>query len=161
MNCLRRDYPRELVPVILAPILYQEEQEKEYTSQKMAHEGINNLNKNIVETSIADLILETGYSFTASIEECRSHFAAFGLREISPASVARAVSYMACTHTGLDENSIRHLRNGTSPAWPEQEQVGDKINDGSPSTWNMDTFVQVITYFIFIVFASNNLFICF
>ena len=149
MNCLRRDYPRELVPVILAPILYQEEQAVEYTSQKMAHEGINNLNKNIVETSIADLILETGYSFTASIEECRTRLAAFGVREISPASVARAISYMACTHSGLDENSIRHLRNGTSPAWPEQEQVADKNNDGSPSTWNMDTFVQVLRTYTF------------
>jgi len=140
---LRRDYPRELVPVILAPILYQKEQEIDYTSQKMAHEGITNLTKNIVETSLADLILETGYSFTASVEECRTNFAAFGLREISSASVARAVSFMSCTYTGLDENSLRHLRNGTSPAWPEQEPVGDKNNDETPSTWNMDTFVQV------------------
>lgn len=143
MRCLRRDYPRELVPVILAPILY-EEQGVDYTCHKMAHET-NSLSKNMVETSLADLILETGYSFTSSLEECRANFTAFGFRELSAASVARAVIYMARTHAVLDEHSLRHLRNGTSQSWPEQESSGDKNDEGSPTSWNMEIFIQVFS----------------
>ena len=142
LSCLRRDYPRELVPVILAPILYKE-QGLEYTCHKMAHESSTLTKKNMVESSLADLILETGYSFTSSLEECRTHFTAFGLRDLSAALVARAISYMTRTHTGLDEHSLRHLRNGTSQAWPEQETIGDKSDDGPPTSWNMEIFVQV------------------
>lgn len=143
LNNLRRDYPRDLVPVILAPILYQE-QGLEYTSQKMAHEG-SSLSKNLVEASLADLILETGYVFTSSLEECRSHFAAFGSREMTAASIARAIGFMARTHTGLDEQMLRHLRNGTYPSWtaPEQESPIEKKDDGQPANWNMEVFVQV------------------
>lgn len=141
LNCLRRDYPRDLVPVILAPILYKE-QGLEYICHKMAHEN-NSLTKNMVESSLADLILETGYPFTSSLEECRSYFTTFGLRELSAASVARAISYMARTHTGLDEHSLRHLRNGTSQSWPEQESTGDKNDEGQPTSWNMEIFAQV------------------
>lgn len=146
LTFLRRDYPRELVPVILAPILYQE-QGLEYTALKMAHET-SSLSKNLVETSMADLILETGYTFTSSLEECRTHFAAFSLRDLSAASVSCAVSYMARTHTGLNEQMLRHLRNGTNPAWSEPEVPTEKNEDGQPSSWNMEVFVQVITFLV-------------
>ena len=108
----------------------------------MAHEG-NTLAKNMVENSLADLILETGYQFTASVEECRSHFATFGLRELTPVSAARAISYMARTHTGLDEQTLRSLRSGNAH-WPDQETLAhDQTEDGQPLTWNMDIFLQV------------------
>lgn len=141
LNSLRRDYPRELVPVILAPILYPE-LGLEYTSHKMAHEGAG-LTKTLLENSLADLVLETGYAFTSSAEECRTHFTNFGFRELTPASVARTIGYMARTHTGLDENMLRHLRNGTLPTWTEQEPPADKAEGGQPTTWNMDVFIQV------------------
>jgi CCR4-NOT transcription complex subunit 1 len=141
LSCLRRDYPRELVPVILAPILYKE-QGVDYTCHKMAHET-NSLTKNMVETSLADLIIETGYPFTSSLEECRTNIATFGFRELSATSVARAITYMARTHTGLDEHSLRHLRNGTSQSWPEQESSVEKADEGLPNSWNMEIFVQV------------------
>ena len=139
-SSLRRDYPRELVPVILAPILYQD-QGVESTSIKMAHEG-NSVAKNMVENSLADLILETGYTFTSSIEECRSYFATFDLRELTAASLARAVSYMARTHTGLDEQTLRNLRSGNC-SWSDLEPSGEKTEDGQPLTWNIEIFVQV------------------
>lgn len=142
-NSLRRDYPRELVPVILAPILYQD-QGVESTSIKMAHEG-SSVSKNMVENSLADLILETGYTFTSNIEECRSHFATFDLRELTAASVARAISYMARTHTGLNEQTLRNLRNGNFN-WPDSEPSGENTEDGQPITWNVEIFVQVLTF---------------
>lgn len=141
LSCLRRDYPRELVPVILAPILYKE-QGLEYICHKMAHES-NSLTKNMVESSLASLVRETGYSFTLSLEECRSYFNTFGFRELSAASIARTISVMAQTHTELDEHSLRHLRNGTSQSWPEQESTGEKNDEGQPSSWNMEIFTQV------------------
>lgn len=140
LTSLRRDYPRELVPVVLAPLLYPVSS-IESTSLKMAHEG-NNFKKNMVENSLADLILETGYSFTSAPEECRAHMNAFGLREFSSASVARAIHYMARTHTAIDEQTLRNLRAGIS-SWPEQELAGPKTDDGQPQTWNMEIFVQV------------------
>lgn len=154
LNFLRRDYPRELVPVILAPILYKE-QGLEYICRKMAHESTN-ITKNMAENSLADLILETGYSFTSNLEDCRSQFAEFRLRELSPASVARAISYMTRTHTGLDEHSLRNLRNGTSQAWPEQESTGEKSEEGLPTTWNMEIFVQVLCVVSKLIIFNSN-----
>ena len=68
LSCLRRDYPRELVPVILAPILYKE-QGLEYTCHKMAHESSTLTKKNMVDSSLANLILETRYSLTSNWKE--------------------------------------------------------------------------------------------
>ena len=154
LTSLRRDYPRELVPVVLAPILYQVPG-IESTAIKMAHEG-SGLAKNMGENSLADLILETGYAFTANAEECRNHMNSFGLRELSAASVARALHFMARSHTVLDEQTVRSLRTG-SAGWPDQEMSGEKGDDGQPQSWNVEVFVQVIT--ITVIFIKLFLYI--
>lgn len=135
---LQRIYPRDLVPVVLAPLLYHEESVG-YTTKKMAHES-SSLAKNVSELSLADLIVETGYSFTSSVEECKSHLASFGPRDLAGSSVARAVCSMASTQSGLDEHSLRNVRNGGAPAWPEPDSGGDK---DARTTWNIEVFVKV------------------
>lgn len=114
---LREVYPRELVPVILAPLLYPEES-IEHTAKKMAHEPMA---KNISELSLADLIVETGYQLTNSTEECRSHLSNFG--SLNAPSIARALTCMARTHG--------------APPWPDNEQ------DKNEKTWNVEVFVKV------------------
>lgn len=53
-----------------------------------------------MDGNLADLILEVGYNFTANIEECRTSLMQFGIRDVTPASVARVLAMMARTHTG-------------------------------------------------------------
>ncbi len=57
-----------------------------------------------MEGSLADLILEVGYGCTATMEECRNTLVQFGVREITAASVARVLSMMARTPTGLNDH---------------------------------------------------------
>lgn len=147
LTALRRDYPPDLVPVVLAPILY-DSHGVEATTAKMAQETDASAasNKMAGDNSLADLILETGYAFTAGADECRNHMVSFGLRDLSPAALARALHYMARTHASLDEQTLRNLRAGSS-GWPDHEPTpaaADKLDqDGQNQTWNVEHFVQV------------------
>jgi len=53
--------------------------------------------------------MEMGYNFTSSVEACRSALASLGGRDLSASAVARILSMMARTHTGLDDQVIRLL----------------------------------------------------
>lgn len=54
---------------------------------------------------LSDLILEMGYDFTSSIEHCRNSLVHFGLQELKPSTIARILSAMIKTHTGLTEST--------------------------------------------------------
>lgn len=58
-----------------------------------------------MDGSLADVILEMGYNFTASVEDCRNILVHFGLQELKPSTIARILSTMIKTHTGLKENT--------------------------------------------------------
>lgn len=120
---LRDAYPRDLVPIILAPVLY-DEHSSDYAIRKMAHEPMA---KSGPEPSLADLIVETGYSLTSSVDECKSHLGSFG--PLSGASVARALVLMARTQEGAG------LRN--APPWPDPEAEPNERG------WNVEVFVKV------------------
>lgn len=66
-----------------------------------------------MENSIVDLIQELGFSFTASVNDCRSALLSFGpLNEsLTPLSVARILSMMARTHSSSSSSS-------SSTTWP-------------------------------------------
>ena len=49
------------------------------------------------------MIMEMGYNFTSSVEACRSALGSLGGRDVSAAAVARILSMMARTHSGLDD----------------------------------------------------------
>lgn len=59
-----------------------------------------------LEGSLADLVLELGYSFCNTVEECRSNLANFGVNSITPAAVAKVLGVMVRTHTGLPSEQV-------------------------------------------------------
>jgi CCR4-NOT transcription complex subunit 1 len=63
-----------------------------------------------MDGSLADMILEMGYDFTASIEDCRNALIHFGLQELKSATIAHILSAMIRTHTGLTETTRIYVR---------------------------------------------------
>ena len=61
-----------------------------------------------MENSLADLVLEVGYGCTQNAEECRNTLIQFGVREITPMSIARVLGMMARTPSGVtDQISVQ------------------------------------------------------
>lgn len=58
-----------------------------------------------MNSSLADLILEMGYDFTGSVDDCRNALVHFGLQELKPSTIARILSMMVKTHDGLTEST--------------------------------------------------------
>jgi hypothetical protein len=58
-----------------------------------------------MDGSLADVILEMGYNFTSSVEDCRNALVHFGLQELKPSTIARMLSAMIRTHSGLNETT--------------------------------------------------------
>lgn len=87
--------------------------------------------------------MEMGYSTCSSLEECHRNLSSVTTVNsssvcFSSASIAKVLSMMIRTHTGLDSQS-------TLSYWP-----GDNANhdvdksSNSISTWNVEVFVQTI-----------------
>lgn len=92
-----------------------------------------------MESSIVDLILEIGYSFTSSYDECRNALLCFvGSNQISDCidslTVAKIIAIMARTHNS--HNTAANENQAGQTEWNESS-----INT---NTWNVDVFVQVI-----------------
>ncbi|XP_035217967.1 CCR4-NOT transcription complex subunit 1-like [Stegodyphus dumicola] len=93
------------------------------------------------EDSIIDVIQEMGYNFTSSMEECRNNMIQIGLREITAAVVARILSMMARSHSGLtDAMPIQNLNSNSIIMWNDKE----KSEGNQQPTWNVEILVQVI-----------------
>lgn len=127
LSTLQRDFPKEQVPVVLAPLVYPEQCE---LVPGMSAEG-SGLSGGMLETSLADLVNEIGYNFTANIEECRKNLIKFGGRDISPTVVARVLSLMCRLYNG-HEDSINI-----------QSNAFNKSND-SRNSWNIEVFIQAL-----------------
>ena len=66
-----------------------------------------------MDGALSDVILEMGYDFTASVEDCRNALVHFGLQELKPITIARMLSAMIKTHSGLNENTRIYVSNET------------------------------------------------
>ncbi|XP_066592088.1 CCR4-NOT transcription complex subunit 1 isoform X2 [Prorops nasuta] len=130
---LRRDFPRELVPVVLAPFLYPGDGE---TLQNKIE--INMASNQIDSDALAESIIELGYEFTSSVEECRTALAGLGAKEITPACVARVLSYMARRCGNVNDYVLSLLRFTGS-----HDNTKEKSVDGN-TTWNVEVFVQAL-----------------
>ncbi|XP_014478138.1 PREDICTED: CCR4-NOT transcription complex subunit 1 isoform X5 [Dinoponera quadriceps] len=131
---LRRDFPRELVPVVLAPLLYPGDGE---TPQSKIELNMADGN------SLAELIMELGYSLTISVEECRSALAGLGAREITPACAARVLAHMARTCSNHEDTGGIQSFWGNSTA--TQDSNKEKPSETAvPTTWNIEVFVQAL-----------------
>ncbi|XP_034255857.1 CCR4-NOT transcription complex subunit 1 isoform X2 [Thrips palmi] len=143
---LRRDFPRELVPVVLAPLIYPNKPDLPMDKLNQDSSVMANTNQ------LAEMIMEMGYNFTSSVETCRSALASLGGRDLSAAAVARILSMMARTHNGLDDQvSLQSLKN-SSNFWggggvgdSSVKDKGGGVNDPShPSTWNVEVLIQTL-----------------
>lgn len=97
-----------------------------------------------MEGSLADLIMEMGYGFCSSVDECRNNLVSLGAREISPVLTARVLSMMIRTHTGLDEQvSLQNPANFWGSTDTSSKEKGTSESNHL-STWNVEIFVQVL-----------------
>ncbi|XP_014599934.1 PREDICTED: CCR4-NOT transcription complex subunit 1 isoform X1 [Polistes canadensis] len=135
---LRRDFPRELVPVVLAPLLYPGDGETPQAKIEL-NMAVNQMDG----TSLVELIMELGYGFTSSVEECRSALAGLGAREISPACIARVLSHMARSCNNLDDaGGLQSFwGNSASAQDANKEKTSENI---PPTTWNVEVFIQTL-----------------
>ncbi|CAF3833846.1 unnamed protein product, partial [Rotaria sordida] len=142
LDVLRKEYPRERIgnngSVILLPLLYSSHNLSiDLTSNQLLSDS-NNLPTTVwqMDGSLADVILEMGYNFTACVEDCRNALIHFGLQELKPSTIARMLSVMIKTHSGHNENTHIYDSNGTDII------INNEKN--SLQTWNVDTFVLAI-----------------
>nr|XP_036218793.1 CCR4-NOT transcription complex subunit 1 isoform X1 [Bactrocera oleae] len=97
------------------------------------------LNNNIMDTSWINLILEIGYEFTSSVEECKNHLRC-GSRELQSQDVAKIIGLMCRRHSSLLDCNVNlgtpanfwPGQPGTGPN-PQQQNVANN-NDGSNVT---------------------------
>ncbi|XP_066142150.1 CCR4-NOT transcription complex subunit 1 isoform X1 [Euwallacea fornicatus] len=122
LNTLQRDFPRDQVPVVLAPLVYPEQEE---LFSEMTSDG-SGLSGATLDTPLADLVKELGYGFTSSLEECRNTVLKLGGRDIAPSTVARVLAVMCRTHTGLDDS------------------LGGFKSQDVRCSWNIEIFVQAL-----------------
>ncbi|XP_026687457.1 CCR4-NOT transcription complex subunit 1-like [Diaphorina citri] len=147
---LRRDFPPDLVPIVLKPLIYQNP--IDLKTPPPDTQALPNMANTMLDSSLAELIIEIGYGFCSSVEECRHQLVTLGVRDLGPSATAKVLSMMVRSHTGLDDP----LAN--SSFWP-QSSGGDlgsankEKSDGGaggpggaagPSTWNVEVFVQAI-----------------
>lgn len=122
LKALQRDFPKDFVPIVFAPLVYS--QQCELAPDIMGSEGPG-LSGGMLDTPLADLVSEMGYGFTSSLEECRNNLVKLKPRDITPAHIARVVSVMSQTLTGLDQSQMKG---------------GPEVRN----TWNIDVFVQAL-----------------
>ncbi|XP_031355964.1 CCR4-NOT transcription complex subunit 1 [Photinus pyralis] len=125
LNSLQRDFSRDLVPVVLAPLVYPDQ--CELAPPEMSSEGPG-LSGGMLDSSLADLVSEMGYGFTLTLEDCRNNLLKFIGRDINPTAVARTLAFLCRTHSGLEESL---------------NLPGSFSKDGR-NTWNVEVFVQAL-----------------
>ncbi|KAF2893609.1 hypothetical protein ILUMI_12564 [Ignelater luminosus] len=126
LNSLQRDFSRDLVPIVLAPLVYPDQCE---LTPEMSSEGPG-LTGGMLDTSLADLVSEMGYGFTSSVDECRNSLLKLVGRDVNPSTVARTLSLMCRTHSGLEESL--------------NIQTPGSFNKDGRNTWNVEVFVQAL-----------------
>nr|CAD7196956.1 unnamed protein product [Timema douglasi] len=143
LKSVRRDFPRELVPVVLAPLLYPSNSD---LPMDKLNQDTTAMSNTVHDSSLADLIAEVGYGFCSSLDECRNTLVGLmGGRDISAGMVARVLSMMARTHSGLEEQVALQSLQTTSSFWEQPSNKDKNTSDTNHATaWAIDVFVQVL-----------------
>uniref|UniRef100_A0A8C5QAP2 CCR4-NOT transcription complex subunit 1 n=1 Tax=Leptobrachium leishanense TaxID=445787 RepID=A0A8C5QAP2_9ANUR len=139
LQTLRRDFPQERCPVVLAPLLYPEKRDV-LMDRILSDSG--GITKTMMDSSLADFMQEVGYGFCTSLDECRNIIMQFGVREVTAVQVARVLGMMARTHSGLTDGiALQSISSPGSSIWSD----GKDKNDGvQPHTWNVEILVDVV-----------------
>ncbi|VVC27811.1 Hypothetical protein CINCED_3A013043 [Cinara cedri] len=137
---LRRDFPLEVAPVLLAPLIYPGNPDR---PMDKINQDTSSITSTMLDPSLADLVMEMGYSICSSLEECRRNLLSVtngsGSSVIfGAASIAKVLSMMIRTHTGLDTQS-------TLTYWPGENTNHDSDKTSKTLlTWNVEIFVLTI-----------------
>ncbi|XP_061780576.1 CCR4-NOT transcription complex subunit 1 isoform X14 [Nerophis lumbriciformis] len=139
LKTLCRDFPQERCPVVLAPLLYPEK--RDILMDRILPDS-GELAKTRMESSLAEFMQEVGYSFCASLDECRNIILQYGVREVTASQVARVLGMMARTHSGLTDGiPLQSITAPGSGIWSD----GKDKNDGSQAhTWNVEVLIDVV-----------------
>ncbi|XP_054104439.2 CCR4-NOT transcription complex subunit 1 isoform X7 [Callithrix jacchus] len=167
LKTLRRDFPQERCPVVLAPLLYPEK--RDILMDRILPDS-GGVAKTMMESSLADFMQEVGYGFCArleysgvisaqcnirflvqaillpqpplGIEECRNIIMQFGVREVTAAQVARVLGMMARTHSGLTDGiPLQSISAPGSGIWSDGK---DKSDGAQAHTWNVEVLIDVL-----------------
>ncbi|XP_040596731.1 CCR4-NOT transcription complex subunit 1 isoform X4 [Mesocricetus auratus] len=139
LKTLRRDFPQERCPVVLAPLLYPEK--RDILMDRILPDS-GGVAKTMMESSLADFMQEVGYGFCASVEECRNIIMQFGVREVTAAQVARVLGMMARTHSGLTDGiPLQSISAPGSGIWSDGK---DKSEGAQAHTWNVEVLIDVL-----------------
>uniref|UniRef100_A0A8C3ECZ1 CCR4-NOT transcription complex subunit 1 n=1 Tax=Corvus moneduloides TaxID=1196302 RepID=A0A8C3ECZ1_CORMO len=139
LKTLRRDFPQERCPVVLAPLLYPEK--RDILMDRILPDS-GGIAKTMMESSLADFMQEVGYGFCASVEECRNIIVQFGVREVTAAQVARVLGMMARTHSGLTDGiPLQSISAPGSGIWSDGK---DKSDGSQAHTWNVEVLIDVL-----------------
>ncbi|RLW01335.1 hypothetical protein DV515_00008173 [Chloebia gouldiae] len=139
LKTLRRDFPQERCPVVLAPLLYPEK--RDILMDRILPDS-GGIAKTMMESSLADFMQEVGYGFCASVEECRNIIMQFGVREVTAAQVARVLGMMARTHSGLTDGiPLQSISAPGSGIWSDGK---DKSDGSQAHTWNVEVLIDVL-----------------
>ncbi|ROL51636.1 CCR4-NOT transcription complex subunit 1 [Anabarilius grahami] len=140
LKTLCRDFPQERCPVVLAPLLYPDK--RDILMDRILPDSAD-LNKTMMESSLADFMQEVGYGFCASVEECRNIILQYGVREVTASQVARVLGMMARTHSGLSDGI--GLQSISNPVGGGIWSDGKDKSDGSQAhTWNVEVLIDVV-----------------
>ncbi|VVC94202.1 unnamed protein product, partial [Leptidea sinapis] len=132
---LRSVFPRERVPILLAPLLYPDDTKSPLVEMAAA----NDLARSMIDSSLAELIREVGYGLTASVEECKIHLLNFGVREPTAIDVSRIISLMVRYNAPVQEPlQVQNPR--IFSVGHEAKKDALTHNDG----WNAGIFVQAL-----------------
>ncbi|XP_078524737.1 CCR4-NOT transcription complex subunit 1 isoform X5 [Lissotriton helveticus] len=139
LKTLRRDFPQERCPVVLAPLLYPEK--RDILMDRILPDS-GGIAKTMMESSLADFMQEVGYGFCASVEECRNIIVQFGVREVTAVQVARVLGMMARTHSGLTDGiPLQSISAPGSGIWSDGK---DKSDGTQAHTWNVEVLIDVV-----------------
>ncbi|KAM6064723.1 CCR4-NOT transcription complex subunit 1 isoform 8-T8 [Theristicus caerulescens] len=139
LKTLRRDFPQERCPVVLAPLLYPEK--RDILMDRILPDS-GGIAKTMMESSLADFMQEVGYGFCTSVEECRNIIMQFGVREVTAAQVARVLGMMARTHSGLTDGiPLQSISAPGSGIWSDGK---DKSEGAQAHTWNVEVLIDVL-----------------
>lgn len=173
---LRRDFPLEVAPVLLAPLIYSDNPDRPMDKINKDMSSISSISKSMVTTfyfvidnslyfhnflifvlmsqmdpSLADLVMEMGYSICSSLEECRRNLLSVISGNNSsiifgPLSIAKVLSMMIRTYTRLDSKS-------NLTYWPGDNANHDQEkNSSNCTTWNVDVFVHTVKELVLIYY---------
>eukprot|EP00794_Sanderia_malayensis_P019065 gene19065-20980_t len=135
LDSLRRDFPKERVPVVLAPLLYKEERDKEEQIIRINFD-CGTMLRSGGDVMLCDIMEELGYSCCASRDECRDVITKYGVANVNPNCVARVLGMMCKTLTGLEGSVALQSASGGQKKTEEQTPTA--------TTWNIEIFIETL-----------------